>query len=147
MKKIFVFLFTLAFFLTKNSFAYDENGEYITGGGVGSVICPAYLASLSQADAVGGINSLEGIRKVSSFMNYLLGFQTGHNSSHLGKKDVFERFGDTPTNKLLFLTQDWCAKNPTKTFGNAVVAIANEINELSDSDDKYKQKSESLFGI
>ncbi len=148
MKKTLPTLFLLTTLLFSNtSFAYDKNGEYITGGGVGSISCAGFNMSIARANVVGGINSIKGSRVISSYINYILGFQTGHNSSHLGKKDVLKKFGSTPTNKLLPLIEEWCKSNPEENFGNALVTVVKRVNESDEDYSEPENKGTNLFGI
>ena len=134
MKKTLPTLLLITLFFTTNAFAFDKKGEYITGGGVGSISCSMYISLLNRAELSGGLGSIAGINIINAYMNYTLGFQTGYNPSHLGKKDVFEKFGTPPTNKILPLVGEWCEKNLDKNFGNGLVAVVTRVNE---SDEDY----------
>jgi len=126
----YILLCAIILFPQKDLLAYDKNGEYIVGGGVGSVSCSQYISLLAQAQLAGGINSLEGANMVNPYMSYIVGFQTGYNVSHQGKKDIFADIGGaSPTSKALFLIEDWCKKNPDKRFGAAVITLADNLNK------------------
>lgn len=117
----------ISLFPQKNLFAYDKDGQYVVGGGVGGVICSEYISLLSQAQLRGGLTSAPGAYTMNSYSNYILGFQTGYNISHLGEKDIFSEIGGVnPSNKALFLIEDWCKKNPEKRFGEAVIKLAEK---------------------
>jgi hypothetical protein len=55
---------------------------------------------------------------------YLLGFETGFNSEAEGVYDIFETLGPEPSLQALYAIEPWCASNPDKTFGKAVIALS-----------------------
>ncbi len=148
--KLILPLLIITLLFSSNVFAFDESGEYVIGGGVGSIPCKMYNPVLTRARLAGGINSPAGAKIINGYMNYVLGFQTGHNVSHEGGRDIFEKFGETPTNKLLPLIAKWCKENPEENFGNAVVAVTNDsFNSGQDdpSQEDEEDKDKFLFSF
>jgi hypothetical protein len=103
--------------------ARDANG-FIVRGGAGGVGCPAFLNAMATARQKGGLRTVAGIQETSGYEMYLLGFETGFNSEAEGVYDIFETLGPEPSLQALYAIEPWCASNPDKTFGKAVIALS-----------------------
>ncbi len=125
--RVLLAILALLVCLPNLSFAHDENGEYMVGGGVGGVSCNIFISSMASAQVKGGLNSIEGVDAVLPFISYVLGFQTGYNVAHPSIRDIFSAVdGNTDTDKILFWVEDWCKKNPKETFGFGLIRYASE---------------------
>ena len=83
-----------------------------------------FLMRWQQRDKKGGLRTVAGIQETSGYEMYLAGFETGFNSEAVGIYDIFESLGPDPTLQALYAIEPWCASNPDKTFGKAVIALS-----------------------
>jgi hypothetical protein len=109
------------------SVARDRNGNFIVGGGVGALGCPEFLNAMATARQKGGARSLAGVNEIAAYQYYVGGFETGFNSEAEGIYDIFASLGTDPTLKALYAIEPWCANNPDKTFGTALLVLAAKL--------------------
>lgn len=100
--------------------AADEFGRFMGGGGVGGVVCTSFLNSMTTARQM-GFNTPAGTQEISSYVMYVLGFQTGYNWQALGVYDVFAAFGDRPGIEVLFGVERVCEQTPAEIFRDALM--------------------------
>jgi hypothetical protein len=98
----------------------DSDGEFMLGGGVGSVKCPTFVSIMKRARTK-RIGSLAYVNETNAFTMYLLGFQSGYN---MAKDDTYDVFPDAQDHSLLAWAENWCRSNSTRVFGDAAVALA-----------------------
>lgn len=103
------------------SVAADKSGEYITGGGVGSVQCAQFVHDMDEARKAGGLRSPAGTNIISVWSEYVVGFQTGYNYAAPGVRDIFAPFGSSPSIDVLGKVDSWCQEHPSEIFGVALV--------------------------
>ena len=123
------FLITLSLLslLSFPSKAYDENGFFVIGGGVGGFSCEIFVSQMEASRLRGGLDSIAGLDAVLGFISYILGFQTGYNAAHLEIADIFSAVdGTTDTEAILHWTEKWCRNHPKETFGKSVVEYASK---------------------
>ena len=82
---------------------------------------------MATARQKGGVGTLPGVREINSYVQYVLGFQTGFNSQFEGVYDIFSSFGSSPAFSALYAIEPWCASHPEGTFGKAVLALATTL--------------------
>jgi len=104
-----------------SSVAADKSGEYITGGGVGSVQCSQFVHDMEEARKAGGLRSPAGTSIISAWSEYVVGFQTGYNYAAPGVRDIFAPFGASPSIDVLDKVDAWCQQHPSEIFGVALV--------------------------
>ena len=109
------------------SVAADKSGEYITGGGVGSVQCSQFVHDMEEARKAGGLHSAAGTSIISVWSEYVVGFQTGYNYVAPGVRDIFAPFGSSPSIDVLEKVEPWCQKHPSEIFGVALVNFVKTI--------------------
>ena len=121
---IFILALASILLLAHPTVARDAKG-FSVGGGVGGVMCPAFLNAMATARQKGGLRSTAGVQETSGFEMFLSGFQTGFNSEADGIYDIFEALGPDPTLQALYAIEPWCASHPDKTFATAVVILSS----------------------
>lgn len=109
------------------SVAADKSGEYITGGGVGSVQCSQFVHDMEEARKAGGLHSAAGTSIMSVWSEYVVGFQTGYNYVAPDVRDIFAPFGSSPSIDVLDKVEPWCQKHPSEIFGVALVNFVRTI--------------------
>jgi hypothetical protein len=112
---------------TSPSLAADASGQYIVGGGVGSVPCTRFLNAMAGAREKGGLKSVAGINEVIGFISYVNGFETGYDYSTPGVRDIFGAFGPDSAFDVLYGIEPWCQRNPTALFGSALIVFAESL--------------------
>jgi hypothetical protein len=109
--------------------AADLSGEYFVGGGVGTLPCTQFLNAMAEARQEGGLTSIAGADRINPWQSYVLGFQTGYNYAMPGVRNIFGAFGASPANDVLYGIEPWCQKNPTASFGNALLIFAEGLRK------------------
>ncbi len=100
--------------------AADSTGNYMVGGGSGSVLCSEFVKVLEQATAkgertIGYVNIMQG------FTMYLHGFRSGYNKA---APDTYDIFSGIEEQGLINQLAIYCKENPRTRFGIAVSALA-----------------------
>ena len=108
---------------TQLSYSADADGRFWLGGGVGSVKCPQFVASMEKARSL-GIGSVGYVKETQGFTMYLLGFQTGYNMSTQDTCDIF--LGEEKEYPLLSWAENYCRTNASSRFADAVVALSRD---------------------
>lgn len=125
MKIIRYLLLAIPFFCAVQlSHGADENGNFMIGGGVGGEKCPQFVASMEKGRLF-GIGTLGYATETQGYVMYLLGFQTGYNMSTSDTYDIFAR--SRIDYELLYWIENYCRKNPSDRYGDAVVALARAL--------------------
>ena len=95
---------------------------YMTSGGAGMVSCADFSNAIATARANGGMNSIQGLQGIQSFIAYAFGFYTHYNASTPGVYDVLAAVrGDTMVSQVMTIIDTWCAQNPLKDYDDAIV--------------------------
>jgi hypothetical protein len=105
------------------SFGADKNGAFFQGGGVGSVKCQDFIASMEKGRAL-GIGSVGHANEIQGFAMYVLGFQTGYNMGTPDTYNIFDSIKDT--SELLARIENECHKEASLQFGEAVIAFVQQ---------------------
>jgi len=116
-------LITIALLLsivTGAAFAADSNGNYMVGGGAGSVSCGEFAETLENAKAH-GYGTIEYVTTMQGFTMYLLGFQSGYNKAAPNTYDIFSGIEEK---ELMSRLSKFCRANPGTRFGVAVAVLA-----------------------
>lgn len=113
--------------LSTPAHAFDKDGHYLMGGGVGMTLCPDFLNSMATARQEGGLHSLAGANLMQGYQNYVLGFQTAFNAKVNGVLDIFAPLGVDPASQALYQIEPWCQQHPDKKFGEGVLALAEKL--------------------
>ena len=101
----------------------DEEGLFMTGGGVGGVPCRQFVATMEKARSL-GIGTIGYVWEIQGFTMYLLGFQTGYN---LAAKDTYDIFcAEEDDYALLSWMENYCRANPSRKFSDAAIALADD---------------------
>ncbi|MCG5483685.1 MAG: hypothetical protein KK482_08180 [Sinorhizobium meliloti] len=122
-----IFLFALAFCWSEPAQSANQRGEFMTGGGVGSVPCVEFLDVMANARAQGGLASPAGSRLVYGYMMYVAGFETAYNSAAEGVHHIFDGFGSV--SKVLVALEPWCSQHPTKNFDLAIFDLVKRLRD------------------
>lgn len=112
----------VAFACTWPASGAGPNGEFQMGGGAGGVTCPEYRSVMHGAREH-AIGSVPYVTQTQAFSMYVLGFQTGFNSSADGVCDVFN---DITADQVLEWVDNYCQANPLKKFSHGVISLARE---------------------
>ena len=120
----FVLAVLLALLPCFGSASDGKSGMYIVGGGVGSIECPKFVATMERAKAA-GLGSLGYANEIYGYGMYLAGFQTAYNMQTPQTCDVFGEF--TSDQRLAWL-ENFCRGQPLEKFGSAVVALSKEVH-------------------
>lgn len=104
----------------------DSGGNFMLGGGVGSVKCPEFVSAMERARAK-GIGSLGYVSETSGFTMYLLGFQSGYN---MAKEDTYDLFPQSDDYELLAWIENWCRSNSARLFRDGTVALAYDKHSM-----------------
>jgi len=114
-----------------SAFAADKTGSFYRGGGVGSVECLKFIASMEKGRSH-GVGTLGYVQETQGYLMYVAGFRTGYNMAATDIYDVFSGLGDE---SLLLKLESICTKDPAMKFGDAVVSLVKA--------DKSKNKKKS----
>jgi len=106
--------------------AADKQGKYLMGAGPGASSCPRFQDAMATARQRGGLDATGGAQVIEPFITYVLGFQTGYNVAAPGTYDIFAKLHDWDP---LYAIEAWCKDNPTRTFGDGVVALAVKLSK------------------
>lgn len=96
--------------------AANEQGMFMTGGGMGSVSCPELVDGMALVRQRGGMKSPQGVQATDEFTQYFRGFRTGYNMAAPGVSDAFASLGDEEVTKSIVFIESWCTKHPEATF-------------------------------
>lgn len=107
--------------------AADSAGQYMIGGGVGSLQCVQLTNDMAEARAMGGQTTIAGANKLNIWNQYVVGFQTGYNDAAPGVRDIFARFGSSPSNEVLARIEPWCRQHPLELFGTALIKFVETL--------------------
>jgi hypothetical protein len=99
-------------------------GRYWLGGGVGSVECPNFVASMERAKKH-GLGSIGYVNETQGYIMFISGFQTAYNLQTPNTCDIFSSLS---TDQLLAWSENYCRSKPLEKFGLAVVALAKEVH-------------------
>ncbi len=110
----------IAGFAVGAAHAADATGQYFTGGGVGSTECPTFVADMEQAKAT-GIGSLNYARTMHGYTMFVAGFQSAYNMQTPATCDIFPKIS---INQALAWVDNYCRKEPLKTFASGVAELA-----------------------
>ena len=108
--------------ISGTALAADSNGNYMVGGGAGSVLCSEFVKTLEQATAKGD-GTIEYVNIMQGFTMYLLGFQSGYNKAAPNTYDIFSGIEEKDLMRQL---SNYCKENPRTRFGVAVAAFAEK---------------------
>jgi len=114
---------TVLLFFGQNAHSADTEGLYWTGGGVGAVKCPQFVASMEKARSL-GIGSVEFATELQGFYMFLAGFETGYNMSTADTCQIFPDAGNKYS--LLSWAENYCRINASTNFANAVIALSKD---------------------
>lgn len=114
---------------TPRLMAADVSGQFIVGGGIGILPCTQFLNAMAEARQKGGLTSTAGLYIVNPWESYVLGFQTAYDFAVPGVRDIFNAFGPSPANDVLYGIEPWCQKNPTMHFGDALIIFAEKLRK------------------
>ncbi len=106
--------------ISGTALAADSNGNYMVGGGSGSVVCGEFVKTLEQARTKGE-GTIGYISIMQGFAMYILGFQTGYNKAASETYDIFSGIEET---ELMSQLSIFCKENPKTRFGVAVSVLA-----------------------
>ena len=109
---------------TSPGYAKDKNGEWVQGGGVGSVTCPAFNEVMRSARQHPS-GSVEFVSQTQGFVMYISGFEAGYNQAASDTYDIFPAFSSDQT---LAWTDHYCSEQGLQTFGDAVSALGVEMH-------------------
>ena len=101
----------------------DSQGRFVAGGGVGDLGCIDFLDATATARQQSRFETLPVGSTINLFMQYVLGFTTGFNMSKDGVSHIFRSFGQNHGLKVLLAIEPWRARNPTKSFDEALFHI------------------------
>lgn len=107
----------------------DSQGNFMTGGGMGSLGCTDFLNDMATARQQGGLARLPGVNTIAPFQRYVVGFTTGYNMGNDGVYHIFEAFGQNYSLKVLLAIEPWCANNPTKKFDAALIHLVGKLRD------------------
>lgn len=115
--------FIVGFAIPVLSFAADATGNYHTGGGAGSVECPAFLAAMDRGKAA-GLNTRGYFAEIGEFAMFTAGFQTAYNMQTPNTCDIFSGIS---LNQALAWSENWCRSNPLEKFGSSLPLLAKTV--------------------
>src|SRR5438132_5892980 len=84
--------------------AADLNGNYMVGGGAGSISCSEFVENLENARAHGE-GTIKYVTIMQGFTMYLLGFQTGYNK---GAPNTYDIFAGIEEKELMSRLANYC---------------------------------------
>lgn len=82
-------------------------------------------------EAAGRFNICRRRKSHAEWASYVLGFETGYNTAKPGVRDIFETFGESPSNDVLYAVEARCQKKPDQLFGAALAEFAQYLYEES----------------
>jgi hypothetical protein len=100
-----------------------ETGVYMTGGGVGSVECPRFTATMERARSA-GLGTSGYANEAYGFTMFIAGFRSAYNMQTPQTCDIF---GGLTSDQLLVWADNYCKANPLEKFDAAVVALSKEV--------------------
>ena len=103
----------------------DDTGNFMLGGGAGAMPCPEYVATMEKARTL-GIGTVQYAEHTSSFVMYILGFQSGYNMAANDTYDVFP--GTNGDYAMLAWIESYCRSHSSSRFGDGLVALARDSN-------------------
>ncbi|EER61560.1 hypothetical protein AcdelDRAFT_0895 [Acidovorax delafieldii 2AN] len=102
----------------------DSAGKYYHGGGVGSVECPEFVNSISQAKTY-GFGTPGYVNAMHGYTMFVSGFQSAYN---MLTPNTCEIFPAVSSNQALSWVENYCRKNPLAKFATGVAALAMSLH-------------------
>ncbi|TIL40238.1 hypothetical protein [Mesorhizobium sp.] len=118
---------------SQSALAADEQGMFVTGGGMGSVSCPELVDGMALVRQRGGIKSPQGVQATNEFKQYVRGFRTGYNMAAPKVSDAFASLGDDVVAKSIVFIDSWCTKHPEGTFDLGLLELVKTLKDNAKS--------------
>lgn len=110
------------------AFAADSNGQYMVGGGIGSVSCVDFISAMEEARRLGWTRSAASMSGVASFIAFLSGFQTAYNAHVADTCDLFRAQDGSDLTDRLMRVENVCRQAAGNIrFGVAVLQHADSV--------------------
>lgn len=105
------------------------DGNFMRGGGIGGVGCPAFLNDMATARSFGSLMDIEAVLHLNGYYQYLTGFQTAFNMEAEGVFDIFgaPSFGSWPTQSALIAIEPYCQNHPEALFDGALLWLVEKL--------------------
>lgn len=115
------FALALLGFIGTHAYAADETGRFVTGGGVGEESCVTFVAAMESARRY-KYHSIEYWAKITSYVSYASGFQTGVNLEWQGRQDVFDGL---TIDDVLAKLEGICRDRPSLKYFGALYVLSS----------------------